>query len=151
MLKSTEMDTINALVSKMSLEDVKMISERLNMQRTFIGKQTIRTLMKGDRVSFNGRRGLTEGTVLKVNIKNVVVDTGATRWNVPASMLTKVAQYMSLILSIAEAKEKGMWHLVEQLERDLERRQLLKMPPLEDVKEKDVRKVWEEPDDWDDL
>jgi hypothetical protein len=47
--------------------------------------------MKGDRVSFNGRRGLTEGTVLKVNIKNVVVDTGTTRWNVPASMLTKVA------------------------------------------------------------
>ena len=91
MLKSTEMDTINALVSKMSLEDVKMVSERLNMQRTFIGKQTIRTLMKGDRVSFNGRRGLTEGTVLKVNIKNVVVDTGSTRWNVPASMLTKVA------------------------------------------------------------
>jgi len=91
MLKSTEMETINALVSKMSLEDVKMISERLNMQRTFIGKQTIRTLMKGDKVTFNGRRGLTEGTVLKVNIKNVVVDTGSTRWNVPASMLTKVA------------------------------------------------------------
>jgi len=91
MLKSTEMETINALVSKMSLEDVKMVSERLNMQRTFIGKQTIRTLMKGVRVSFNGRRGLTEGTVLKVNIKNVVVDTGTTRWNVPASMLTKVA------------------------------------------------------------
>ena len=91
MLKSTEMDTINTLVSKMSLEDVKMVSERLNMQRTFIGKQTIRTLTTGDRVTFNGRRGLTEGTVLKVNIKNVVVDTGTTRWNVPASMLTKVA------------------------------------------------------------
>jgi hypothetical protein len=91
MLKSTEMETINALVSKMSLEDVKNVSERLNMQRTFIGKQTIRTLMKGDKVTFNGRRGLTEGTVLKVNIKNVVVDTGSTRWNVPASMLTKVA------------------------------------------------------------
>jgi len=91
MLKSSEMDTMNALVSKMSLEDVKMVSERLNMQRTFIGKQTIRTLMKGDKVSFNGRRGLTEGVVMKVNIKNVVVDTGSTRWNVPASMLTKVA------------------------------------------------------------
>ena len=90
MLKSNEMDTINALVSKMSLEDVKMVSERLNMQRTFLGKQTIRSLMKGDRVSFNGRRGLTEGTVLKINIKNVVVDTGSTRWNVPASMLTKI-------------------------------------------------------------
>tara|TARA_B110000858_G_C17762025_1_gene455004 strand:+ start:663 stop:938 length:276 start_codon:yes stop_codon:yes gene_type:complete len=91
MLKSSEMDTMNALVSKMSLEDVKMVSERLSMQRTFIGKQTIRTLMKGDKVSFNGRRGLTEGVVMKVNIKNVVVDTGSTRWNVPASMLTKVA------------------------------------------------------------
>jgi hypothetical protein len=90
MLKSNEMDTINALVSKMSLEDVKMVSERMNMQRTFLGKQTIRSLMKGDRVSFNGRRGLTEGTVLKINIKNVVVDTGSTRWNVPASMLTKI-------------------------------------------------------------
>lgn len=92
MLKSTEMETINGLVSKMSLEDVKMVSERLNMQRTFIGKQTIRSLMKGDRVSFNGRRGLTEGTVMKVNIKNVVVDCAPNgRWNVPASMLTKVA------------------------------------------------------------
>lgn len=28
MLKSTEMETINGLVSKMSLEDVKMVSER---------------------------------------------------------------------------------------------------------------------------
>jgi hypothetical protein len=91
MLKSSEMETVSFLVSRMSLEDIKMVSERLNMQRTFIGKQTIRTLMKGDKVSFNGRRGLTEGTVLKVNIKNVVVDTGTTRWNVPASMLTKVA------------------------------------------------------------
>jgi len=90
MLKSTEMDNLNAMVSKMSLEDIKMVSERLSMQRTFLGKQTIRSLMKGDRVSFNGRRGLTEGTVLKINIKNVVVDTGSTRWNVPASMLTKI-------------------------------------------------------------
>ncbi len=57
---------------------------------------------------------------------------------------------MSLILSIEEAKEKGMWKLVEQLERDLERRQLLKMAPLEDVKEKDPRQVWEEEiEDWD--
>ena len=58
---------------------------------------------------------------------------------------------MSLILSIAEAKEKGMTTLVAQLERDLERRQLLKMPPLEEVKEKDEKLVWEEiVDDCDD-
>ena len=58
---------------------------------------------------------------------------------------------MSLILSIAESKEKGMTTLVSQLDRDLERRQLLKMPPLEEVKEKDEKLVWEEiVDDLDD-
>jgi len=57
---------------------------------------------------------------------------------------------MSLILSIEEAKEKGMTTLVAQLERDLERRELLKMPKLEDVKEKDIKDIWEEVlDDWD--
>ena len=56
-----------------------------------------------------------------------------------------------MILSIAEAKEKGMTRLVEQLERDLERRQLLKMAPLEDVKEKDTTIEWEDTDDWEDL
>ena len=41
---------------------------------------------------------------------------------------------MSVILSIEEAKAKGLTQLVEQLERDKERRALLKMKPLEDVK-----------------
>ena len=75
----------------MSLEDIKMVNERMSLQRTFIGNDIKRSLKIGDKVSFNGRRGLTEGTVLKIAIKNVVVDTGSTRWNVPASMLKKVA------------------------------------------------------------
>ena len=41
---------------------------------------------------------------------------------------------MSVIMSIAEAKAQGLTKLVEQLERDKERRELLKMKPLEDVK-----------------
>ena len=41
---------------------------------------------------------------------------------------------MSVILSIEEAKAKGLTKLVEQLERDKERREVLKMKPLEDVK-----------------
>jgi|TARA_R110002074_G_scaffold389187_1_gene572365 hypothetical protein len=58
---------------------------------------------------------------------------------------------MSLILSIEEAKEKGMWKLVEQLERDLARRELLKMSPLEEVKDKHESTMWQETldDDWD--
>ena len=91
MLNVKEMEAINSLVSKMSLEDIKMVNERMSLQRTFIGNDVKRSLKIGDKVSFNGRRGLTEGTVLNIAIKNVVVDTGSTRWNVPASMLKKVA------------------------------------------------------------
>ena len=93
MLNVTEMETINSLVSKMGLEDIKMVNERMSLQRTFLGKDIMRGLTIGDKVSFVGRGGITvEGTVLKVKIKNVSVDTGVGgRWNVPASMLTKVA------------------------------------------------------------
>jgi len=93
MLNTIDMETINTLVSKMGLEDIKMVNERMSLQRTFLGKDIMRGLVIGDKVSFTGRRGITvEGTVLKVKIKNVSVDTGVTgRWNVPASMLTKVA------------------------------------------------------------
>jgi hypothetical protein len=91
MLNSKELETINNLVAKMGLDDIKMVNERMSLQRTFIGNSVKRSLKIGDKVSFNGRGGLTEGTVLKIAIKNVVVDTGSTRWNVPASMLSKVA------------------------------------------------------------
>ena len=91
MLNSKELETINNLVAKMGLDDIKMVNERMSLQRTFIGNGIKRSLKVGDKVSFNGRGGLTEGTVLKIAIKNVVVDTGSTRWNVPASMLSKVA------------------------------------------------------------
>ncbi len=57
------------------------------------------------------------------------------------------------ILSIEEAKELGMVNLVAQLERDLERRELLKMKPLEEVKVEmeihDIKSDLEEFDDWD--
>ena len=41
---------------------------------------------------------------------------------------------MSVILSIEEAKAQGLTQLVDQLDRDKERRELLKMKPLEEVK-----------------
>ena len=92
MLNSKEFETINNLVAKMGLDDIKMVNERMSLQRTFLGNTVKRTLKIGDVVSFVGRGGReVSGTVSKVKIKNVVVDTGVTRWNVPASMLTKVA------------------------------------------------------------
>ena len=92
MINVTEMETINKLVASMSLEDIKMVNERMSLQRTFLGKDVMRSLVIGDKVSFTGRGGrLVTGTVDKVKINNVLVDTGMGRWNVPASMLTKVA------------------------------------------------------------
>ena len=92
MLNVNEMKTINALVSNMDLADIKLVNERMSLQRTFLGNAVKRTLVIGDTVTFTGRGGrLVTGTVDKVKIKNVTVNTGSTRWNVPASMLTKVA------------------------------------------------------------
>ena len=58
---------------------------------------------------------------------------------------------MSLILSIEEAREKGMTELVKQLERDAERRKILNLAPLEAVKDTQEHTMWKdkEPDDWD--
>jgi hypothetical protein len=58
---------------------------------------------------------------------------------------------VSLILSIEEAREKGMTELVKQLERDAERRKILKLAPLEEVKDVTEHTMWKdkEPDDWD--
>tara|TARA_Y100001949_G_scaffold64908_1_gene54937 strand:+ start:923 stop:1111 length:189 start_codon:yes stop_codon:yes gene_type:complete len=62
---------------------------------------------------------------------------------------------MSVILSIEEAKAQGLTKLVEQLERDKERRELLKMKPLEDVKVsmeiEDIRQDIADLEDLDDL
>jgi|TARA_R110000803_G_scaffold55979_2_gene113080 hypothetical protein len=92
MLNVNEMKSFEAMVVNMDLNDIKMINERMSLQRTFLGNAVKRTLKIGDVVSFVGRGGReVSGTVSKVKIKNVVVDTGVTRWNVPASMLTKVA------------------------------------------------------------
>ena len=58
---------------------------------------------------------------------------------------------MSLILSIEEAREKGLTELVKQLERDAERRKILKLAPLEAVKDTHESTMWKdtEPEDWD--
>ena len=52
------------------------------------------TLSVGDRVSYDGRNGYTEGTVTKVNRTKCIVradgDPAYQTWNVPMSMLTKL-------------------------------------------------------------
>jgi|LWDU01.1.fsa_nt_gi hypothetical protein len=45
----------------------------------------------GDRVSFNGRNGYTEGTVVRVKRTKAIINIGELRdWNVPLGMLELV-------------------------------------------------------------
>ena len=49
------------------------------------------TLQAGDRVSWNGRSGYTEGTIVRVKRKKAICDVGLGRnWDVPLGMLTAV-------------------------------------------------------------
>jgi|TARA_B100000929_G_scaffold176938_1_gene140175 hypothetical protein len=91
MLNLEEMKMVKSLISNMDADNISDMSFALKQQRTFLGRSVIRDLVIGDKVEFDGRNGRVSGTVSKVAIKNVSVDTSEGRWRVPASMLTKVA------------------------------------------------------------
>ena len=78
-LDTTEMDSV--------VQAVKMRRNQLH----FADAQSLKI---GDKVSFQGRRGITEKAVVeKIKIKNVLVrTTSGTRWNVPGSHLTKIGE-----------------------------------------------------------
>ena len=84
---------INA-IRKMNNDEINQVVEAVKLQRTFIARTTARSLMVGDIVSFEGRRGATvTGRVTKINRKTVLVKDSAsnTVWRVTASLLTPLA------------------------------------------------------------
>ncbi len=79
-LTETQLRTLNRLVIDQlkSIRDIEAAEKR-------------RVLRAGDKVSWNGRRGYTEGTIVRVKRKKAIVDVGYGRnWDVPLSMLTSV-------------------------------------------------------------
>jgi hypothetical protein len=70
-------------------EELLSIIDAVKFARTKLASQNKRSLTVGVKVSFvNSRNGNTYvGTVRKISIKNVVVDTPQGAWNVPANML----------------------------------------------------------------
>ena len=90
---SPELKEAIALIRNMDAAEIAMILEVAVDQKTFLGKQTLRSLITGDLVEFKGRTGGITGTVIKVSRKNVVVEAalGGEKWRVPATMLTKLA------------------------------------------------------------
>jgi hypothetical protein len=71
-------------------EQLRSIGDAVRYRRAQIVKETRRSIMMGDVVKFtHPKTGRThQGSVVKINIKNVKVRENNTTWNVPANMLT---------------------------------------------------------------
>ena len=75
------------------IQDIYVLNnDELNLRRNQLHFTDAHNLKFNDRVSFQGRHGVTEtGTVEKVKIKYVLVRTDrGQRWNVPGSHLTLI-------------------------------------------------------------
>jgi len=74
--------------------ELDQLIEAFKLQRTYLARQTARTLMVGDTVSFDAKtRGVITGTVTKINTKTVQVRCNRTQgmWKVTASILKQIA------------------------------------------------------------
>ena len=92
MLKETKKIIEN--IYKMDSIELSTIVEAVKLRRNQLHFSDAQSLRVGDKVSFQGRRGITEKAVVeKIKIKNVLVrTTSGTRWNVPGSHLTKIGE-----------------------------------------------------------
>jgi competence protein ComGF len=90
----TEIQQINRAIMFGNFSNVELTSivNAVQFARAQLTKQKIRSFTKGDSVKFtSNRNGQTyTGTVRKVAIKYITVDTGQTLFRVPASMLEAV-------------------------------------------------------------
>ena len=76
-------------IHKADSNELKQIIQAVKLQQTALARTATRSFNVGDAVQFTGRAGRTvTGTVRKVNIKTVLVDSPTQgRWKVTASML----------------------------------------------------------------
>ena len=81
-------------ISNMNGTELSSVVDVVKMRRNQLHFSDAQSLRVGDKVSFNGRRGIVEKAVVeKIKIKNVLVrTTSGVRWNVPGSHLTKIGE-----------------------------------------------------------
>ena len=77
------------MFSGLTNDQLDSVLAAVKYARTQLGRQTMRTIRVGDRVKFySSKRGITvTGTVNKVAIKYVTVNSPNGLWKVPANML----------------------------------------------------------------
>jgi len=89
----TDIKNLILQIRTLNNEQLNKVSEAVRDQRTWLTRDTARSLNVGDTVTFDAKtRGVITGRVTKVNIKTVAVKcnrTGA-NWKVHASLLKKV-------------------------------------------------------------
>jgi hypothetical protein len=75
-----------------SNEDLDTISQAVSFARGQLAKKNTRAFRYGDLVKFTSNRNgrVYQGTVEKVNIKNIIVTTALGKYRVPANMLESV-------------------------------------------------------------
>lgn len=79
------------LIYKMNSDQLNQVVEAVKLKRTHLAKTVARSVLIGDIVQFEGRRGqMIQGKVTKVNQKTLVVMDSQTRtqWKVTASLVT---------------------------------------------------------------
>jgi len=82
-------NTVLDQVARMDSDELNRVVDAIKLRRTFIARDSARSLRIGDAVQFTGRRNETvTGIVKKINVKTVVVDAGYTQWKVPANLLS---------------------------------------------------------------
>ena len=85
---------VNSAIMLQEWTDIELRSmiDAVQWNRAQLAKRVKRGLMVGDTVEFtNSKTGrVMQGSVRKVAIKYVTVDTGQTLWRVPANMLRAV-------------------------------------------------------------
>ena len=92
---------IKAVEAIMNLEDTYELNEIINavkLKQNYLASSARRNFIKGDRVEFTSRNGVKyTGTVDKIKQKYILVNVDSNvngypmRYNVPATMLSKVA------------------------------------------------------------
>ena len=88
----TKFETLSHFVlTQASNEELNSLVEYIKMRRQQITKSVVRSVVKGDKVTFTSRGTVYSGTVVDVKIKNLIVQTQLSRYRVPASMV-KVVQ-----------------------------------------------------------
>ena len=75
-------------------DELNQVVDAVKLRRNQLHSLDAHSLRIGQRVSFQGRHGITEkGTVEKIKIKYVLVRTDrGQRWNVPGSHLTQIKE-----------------------------------------------------------